>query len=217
MQKFTRWVVTVACHYWFVLGGTTLGVIGLIVQQYAPNGRLEPWPFYVLCGLTFIGATFLAWRDEHDEAEKARSEYAALKSTRLTEEWNRAIETFRGLVDQEIAANLNEYTTGKMEWSLFGGSNPHIRACETACALGGHALAQSKCAKELPSEIADESDHFARWLSFVAMKDGFDGISGNGRDNTVDPPLVWESRSVRYIALASKRLCDDCLSREAFL
>ena len=68
MYTFGRWLVAVIRHYWFVLGGTTLGVVGLWVQQYAPNGKLPPWVFYVLCGVSFVGAVFLTWREEWDRA-----------------------------------------------------------------------------------------------------------------------------------------------------
>jgi hypothetical protein len=153
----------------------------------------------------------------HDEAEKARSECAALKSTRLQQEWNQAIETFRGLLDQDIEAHLHEYSTGQKTWSLFGSSKPDLRACRTACELAGHSLGVSKTGRTLPSEIANEGDYFARWLSFVAMKDGFHGTGGSGQDNTGPVVVTWTSKSIGDIALASKRLCEDCLSREAFL
>jgi hypothetical protein len=71
ISDFGRWALAVVRHYWFVIGGTTLGVIGLIVQQYLPNGRLEPWPFYALCAVSVIGAIFLAWREEYQRAEES--------------------------------------------------------------------------------------------------------------------------------------------------
>jgi hypothetical protein len=70
MADFGRWVFAVIRHYWFVLGGASLGVVGLFVQQYSPNGRLEPWPFYALCAAGFVGAIFLAWREEYRKVEE---------------------------------------------------------------------------------------------------------------------------------------------------
>ena len=223
MPKLRRWAWAVIRHYWFFLGGTTLGVLGLFVQQYAPNGRLEPWPFYVLCGSGLLAAMFMAWRDEHDRAEQALADYETQKLTYARDvEWQRAIETFQGLWNFDIDAILtkttrNGVTTETWDFHLFNASGDyaaHVRACEAACRLAGHSLGLSRLWHTLPVEVTTPTDPLDRWLRFVAAKDGFDGMKGSGHQYEGAERVEFESENIDKIHQKSKRLCEYCRNSE---
>jgi len=132
-------------------------------------------------------------------------------------EWDKAIETFRGLLSFDVEAAYTEGSDGSKVWALWGGHAVHMRACEGACRVAAHALENSKLYATLPEHIRAEQDGLSRWLHFVAHRDGWTGFTGEGVDNTQDPPLTTKSKGIKEIALSFKRLCEYCKNSETYL
>jgi hypothetical protein len=166
-------------------------------------------------------------RENADLLEKAsrltaiEAELNDLRGRQLRDlDWNRAIETFRGL-PTEIVADFTEASDGTRQWSLrpLGtmAQHAHVRACEGACKLAAHTLLQSKAGTTLPSEIQNETDGLSLWLSYVALHDGFEDVIVSGADYRQEPPLTATTRSIRDVPQASKRLCELCRNSEGYL
>ncbi len=94
---------------------------------------------------------------------------------------------------------------------------PAFRGLAAGQFLGRHISAVFHQLSDGTERIKAKADPLDRWLSFVAWKDGFNGTSGSGHDNTGPEKISWTSRSIDDIALASKRLCEDCRNSESFL
>ena len=216
--------VAVRSHSAQMVGGSLFGVASFVWSLTIwMNPRLawpafQPWMLFAIGVALYGHAAFEAWQEERIRSEGAMSDLAALKASHaLDVEWDRAIATFQGLISEPITANFTEFSDGRKTWALYAPGEPKRRACETACRLSGHALGLSKSIMDLPPEITNEPDDLVRWLTFVVERDGWDGPSGNGTDNTGPKPLHSTSKSIRNVALASKRRCEDCRNRESFL
>ncbi len=172
------------------------------------------WWVGIVIGL--VVASHLAWKDERDRAIAAEGDSVS----RNDAHWNRAIETFQGMWNLDIEAVLTKTIkdgVNSEEWNLFlhhgsGDYAAHLRACETACKLAGHALSVSALWANLPSEVTEKTTPLDRWLRFVAFKDGFDGTTGTGYDNTGPERIDTESIGISEVNKKSKRLCEDCRS-----
>src|SRR5271157_3280644 len=94
-EDVSSYLRALAKHYVFLLGGVGSVILGTVSTLL--NGRLPSSSFWILSLACFLGASFLAWRDQRDALRKTVVELERLRIPKFTKErlewvrekWNR--------------------------------------------------------------------------------------------------------------------------------